>query len=177
MLRRKRPHGLTARLWGLERPLARNIQGAALSSGPNSCDRGRFDDGANSLPQPRPLGKLSVPDDISFRPFCVVLENERVCDSERGRQRERAGMAGLVITIWTHEWMGICTTMFFLLCSAAKNPAMLDERRSEPAVVCFVGQNGHLYGKSCIDHMEYQDDLERWAGLKEDHPCSGNGAM
>lgn len=86
-----RPHGLTTRLWGLERPLARNIQGGALSSGPNSCEKGSFDDGADSLPQPRPLGGLSVPDGINFRPFCVVLENERVCDSERESRHGRPG--------------------------------------------------------------------------------------
>lgn len=161
MLRMKRPHGPTTRPWGLERPLARKTQGGGLSSGLNSCDKGKFDDGAGSLPQPSPLGKLSVPGGIGFCPFCVVLENERVCDSERGGG-ESTDMAGLAITIWTHEWMGICTTMFFLLCSAAKNPAMLEEGRSEPAVVCIVGRNGHLCGESCIDHMEYQDDLERW---------------
>lgn len=65
----------------------------------------------------------------------------------------------------------------FLLCHAAKNPAVLDERRPGPAVVCFVGLNGHVYGKTCIDHMEYRDDLERMAGLKDDFPRLGYGAI
>lgn len=51
----------------------------------------------------------------------------------------------------------------FLLCYAAKDPATLDERRSGPTVVSFVGLNGLVYGKPCTDHMESRDDLEQMA--------------
>lgn len=64
----------------------------------------------------------------------------------------------------------------FLLCYAAKDPATLDERRSGPTVISFVGLNGRVYGKPCTDHMECRDDLEQMAGRKEDFSCPGDGA-
>lgn len=64
----------------------------------------------------------------------------------------------------------------FLLCYAAKKPAMRDERRSGPTVVSLVGLNGRVYGKPCTDPMECRDGPERMAGRKEDFPCLGDGA-
>lgn len=66
------------------------------------------------------------------------------------------------------EWMdGIMYNRYFLLCRAAKDPAILDERRSGPTVVSFVGLGGRVYGKPCTDHMECRDDLERMAGRED----------
>lgn len=73
--------------------------------------------------KPRPPGKPSLLGGIGFYPLLCRL----------WRQRQRPGPGG---SYEMDEWMdGICTTMFLLLCYAAKDPAILDERRPAPTVV------------------------------------------
>lgn len=101
------------------------------SRGRDDCGKDSLNDGASGCTSD-PVLRASRQRWVAFvsAPFGVVYG-------------ERAAMADQAIRHGRMDGWNMYNRVF-LLCYAAKDPAMLDERRSGPTIVSFAGPNGRV---------------------------------